>query len=177
MDKFDEAVDEAVIQEGKFKSLATATMLGLGAMGTPDVQAEPNQNPPIVNVAQMSDTDLLATTLYKECRGESKKGQEMVLSVIINRMKRKNESVRDVVLKKKQFSCWNASHDIDRGFMIDDPQFREFRHMSAKALAGRFEPLGDWDHYYAHNTCSPDWADSLENVTVEGEHTFGKGYN
>jgi len=41
MEKFDKAIEDGMLYEGKFKSLATATMLGLGSMGSPaEVQAE-----------------------------------------------------------------------------------------------------------------------------------------
>jgi len=48
----------------------------------------------------------LALTVWMEARGESFLGQLAVAWVIMNR--KQNNSVADTVLRKLQFSCWNA---------------------------------------------------------------------
>lgn len=49
----------------------------------------------------------VARTIYAEAKGEGEKGQTAVASVIWNRAGGKCANLIDVVLKDKQFSCWN----------------------------------------------------------------------
>ena len=66
----------------------------------------------------MSDTDILARTIFGEARGEGLEGMEAVACVIINRVKAKKwftgyelingvkvPNVAQTCLKKAQFSC------------------------------------------------------------------------
>lgn len=49
----------------------------------------------------------IARTIYAEAKGEKEEGQAAVASVIWNRAGGKCANLVDVVLKDKQFSCWN----------------------------------------------------------------------
>ena len=49
----------------------------------------------------------VARTIYAEAKGEKEEGQAAVASVIWNRAGGKCANLVDVVLKDKQFSCWN----------------------------------------------------------------------
>jgi N-acetylmuramoyl-L-alanine amidase len=88
-------------------------------------------NAATTDITQMSDIDILARTIYGEARGEKIGGMEAVASVVINRVKRAEKkngrywwgnSVRDVCLKKWQFSCWN----------VNDPNRKKIRITSSK---------------------------------------------
>jgi len=60
MDKFDKAIEEAMLEEGKFKSLAAATMMGLGAMQGGEAEASPQGRPPVSAKAEMTEDAFLA---------------------------------------------------------------------------------------------------------------------
>lgn len=52
-------------------------------------------------------TELLALTIWGEARGEPIEGQVAVANVIKNRVS-DGSDYYDVILKAKQFSCWNS---------------------------------------------------------------------
>lgn len=64
---------------------------------------------------------LLAITVWGEARGQSSLGRSAVAHVVLNRMKEKNLSVADTVLRKWQFSCFNAN-DPNRHKLLDPVQ-------------------------------------------------------
>ncbi len=49
----------------------------------------------------------LAATVYHEARGEPIEGQIAVAHVIMNRALKRGLTVQEVVLQRKQFSCYN----------------------------------------------------------------------
>ena len=49
----------------------------------------------------------LAMTVYFEAVGEPKWAQKVVVKVICNRAVRRRQTLKQVVLAPKQFSCWN----------------------------------------------------------------------
>ena len=65
----------------------------------------------------------VARTIYAEAKGEGEKGQAAVASVIWNRAGGKCENLIDVVLKYKQFSCWNKKKPgrTDKDYTIKIP--------------------------------------------------------
>jgi len=58
--KFDKAIEEAMLEEGKFKSLAAATMMGLGAMQGGNAEASPR---PPIEQSHISDSEMISRTL------------------------------------------------------------------------------------------------------------------
>ena len=65
----------------------------------------------------------VARTIYAEAKGEGEKGQAAVASVIWNRAGGKCANLVDVVLKDKQFSCWNEKKPgrTDKDYTIKIP--------------------------------------------------------
>jgi len=58
------------------------------------------------------NVEYMARTLWGEARGESEEGQVAVGHVIKNRVEKKTwygKTIKDVCLKKWQFSCWNEN--------------------------------------------------------------------
>ena len=56
----------------------------------------------------------MAKTIWGEARGEGLRGMQAVANVIMNRVDRGGwygASIKDVVLKPLQFSCWNRSEE------------------------------------------------------------------
>lgn len=128
-------------------------------------------------VDSMSDqADYLARTLYGECRGESANGQIAVANVIMNRVKAGGwfgASVKDVVLKPYQFSCWNKT---DPNYSIitnaTEAQLAPFRSIAEKAIAGKLPDLTNGATHYHAKSITPYWAASLTKTATIGNHVF-----
>lgn len=69
----------------------------------------------------LTDQEIMALTLWAECRGESLSGNIAVGSVIMNRVKHRGwdgQTIKEVCLWPKQFSCFNPD-DKQRKWMVD----------------------------------------------------------
>ena len=118
----------------------------------------------------------LAKTIYGEARGESVETMLAVGWVIRNRLqaKRYGDTYKDVVLQRKQFSCWNK----------DDPNYKVIKGVIKGSLwevcigvaivvmqsAEKHNPVVGVRHYYDKSMDSnpPYWAAGGERVAVYG---------
>ena len=125
-------------------------------------------------------TTYLAKTLWGEARGEGKRGMQAVGNVVLNRVKKAGwfgASVKDVVLKPYQFSCWNKA-DPNRA-KLDNLTFAELKSSGAYEVAenlinGKLPDItGGATHYHAKNV-TPYWAKSMTKTTEIGNHVFYK---
>ncbi len=67
----------------------------------------------MADLHEMSHVELLTACLWAEARGEPEDGQQAVCNVILNRVKKRMApSIRDVILKPKQFS-WTDPADVN----------------------------------------------------------------
>ena len=120
--------------------------------------------------------DLLARTIYGEARGEGKKGMQAVANVVMNRVKKGGwwgASIKDVVLKPYQFSCWNEN-DPNRAIILKatDAQLKQAREIADAAIAGTLPDItGGATHYHA-KSITPYWAASLTKTASIGNHVF-----
>jgi hypothetical protein len=143
----------------------------------------------------MSETMVVAKTIYGEARGEGIRGMLAVVCVIRNRVQ--HPRVRwwgvgwtGVCMAPFQFSCWNAN-DPNRKMLESIPEF------GANARFPRFDrayeiateivdpdsiphlaPGSAWpditkgaDHYHTVSV-SPNWADGRKPVARLGTHIF-----
>ena len=121
-------------------------------------------------------TDYLARTIYGEARGEGARGMQAVANVVMNRVKAGGwygASVKDVVLKPKQFSCWN-SDDPNRTIILaaTAAQLKQARSIAEQAINGTLPDItGGATHYHA-KSITPYWAASLKQTTTIGNHVF-----
>lgn len=120
---------------------------------------------------------IIADTLYMEARGEKPHGLRAVATVIFNRAHGKAEKMESVCLKPKQFSCWNGktpkSVRIAPKNALDKQAYELCLAIERELLTGKFEPLGDWTHYYNPQLCKPSWAKGTKRTQI-GNHTFLK---
>ena len=122
-------------------------------------------------------TDYLARTLYGEARGEGYRGMQAVANVIMNRVKKGGwygASVKDVVLKPYQFSCWNVT-DPNREKIINatPAQLSTALEIAKKAINGELPDItGGATHYYANSISAPYWASSMKKTATIGNHIF-----
>lgn len=85
----------------------------------PHSSASPDE-PSVRDYLSQSDIHLLATAIYLEGRGESKKCQAYIGSVILNRMIQGNKSLRSVLYAKNQFSVADdLAHTDPSGTQLD----------------------------------------------------------
>lgn len=139
----------------------------------------------------LSDTMVVAKTIYGEARSEGIRGMLAVACVIRNRVQ--HPRVRwwgtgwnGVCTAPFQFSCWNKG-DPNRTILMAIPEFgwdaRFPGFTLAYEIAGEFVdppsvPDDPWpditqgaDHYHSV-AVSPDWADGRKAVTMFGVHVF-----
>jgi len=132
----------------------------------------------------LSDTQLLALAIYGEARGESGEGKIAVGSVILERVKRGGwwgKTVREVILKPFQFSC----------FLEKDPNYGKLVHISdqwdevmalnaamndcygiaAGLLDGSIKPNVTATHYHT-DAVDTAWDDKMKLVATIGAHKF-----
>ena len=119
---------------------------------------------------------VVANTLYFEARSESEQGLREVATVIYNRAQNTGKTFEAVCLQPFQFSCWNASKTRKTAPKThsDTEAYRLCLAIEKELLTGKFEPLGEWTHYYNPRLCSPNWARDGQNKTQIGNHIFLK---
>ena len=119
---------------------------------------------------------VVANTLYFEARSESEQGLRTVATVIYNRAQNTGKTFEAVCLQPFQFSCWNASktRKITPKTRSDAEAYNLCLAIEKELLTGKFEPLGEWTHYYNPRLCSPNWARDGQNKTQIGNHIFLK---
>lgn len=125
-----------------------------------------------VEFEDIPDNYIVAATLILEAGGEeAPNAMVAVYEVISNRAVNKSRSKRDIVLQRKQFSCWNNVKKRKSLYMraISHPKF-------TKALAIVQNPTATSytsgaDHYHA-DYVSPYWISSLERTVTIGRHVF-----
>lgn len=122
--------------------------------------------------ADLLNRFMLALCVWREARGESKRGKLLVASVVRNR----SEDVRwpgtyaGVVTQPKQFSCFNAD---DANALLfpkqNDPSWIESVNAANTIMDDGV--LTSANHYCV-NTLRPDWYDARKITETEGNHVF-----
>ena len=118
----------------------------------------------------------MAKTIFGESRGESQNGQIAVGHTILNRVKAGGwygASIKDVVLKPYQFSCWNQG-DVNRELIINktSQQLLPYYELSKKIINGTIpDNTGGATHYHAKGV-TPYWAAKMTKTATIGNHVF-----
>ena len=130
----------------------------------------------ILVCALKAQAGIVADTIYMEARGEGEHGQRAVATVIYNRAKNTGKTFEAVCLQPFQFSCWNASktRKITPRTRSDTKAYELCLAIEKELLTGKFEPLGEWTHYYNPRLCNPKWARDGQDKTQIGNHIFLK---
>jgi N-acetylmuramoyl-L-alanine amidase len=138
-------------------------------------------------VSAAHDIDILARTIWGEARGESFDGRLAVAWVAVNRLKRGRygDTLAEVCLRPKQFSCWNED-DPNRpkmlGLKAEDPIFAECLGIAALVYAaskgrGGALPADLKDAtlnstHYCVSSLDPYWARGKTPTCSVGRHKF-----
>ena len=120
--------------------------------------------------------DYMARTIYGEARGEGVRGMQAVANVIMNRVRAGGwygASVKDVVLKPYQFSCWNEN-DPNRKIILNATaeQLATARSIADKAIAGELPDITGGATNYHAKSVNPYWAASMTKTATIGNHIF-----
>lgn len=131
------------------------------------------------------DLMVMTGTLWGECRGEPHEAKIAVAWVIRNRAQkggRYGGTIRDVCLKPKQFSSWNAAdpnsrkvHKIGIEWSYDDqdwPAVLDCLLASLLVVSGKaVDPTSESTHYHTHFV-NPSWSKNKTPAAVIGAHRF-----
>ena len=174
---------------GIVDAAALSKAVGASADGKPVQVSDPNIQKKIYNIIGKDKyedaviVNVIARTLMGEAVGEnSTEAFDAVASVIWNRAGGRKAKFVDTILKPLQFSCWNKLNRADKRNFVIKPHGRALTNPAAwkycvslakRMVDGDFTPVGNWNHYYAHNKVNPSWASKLKGKKVIGNHTFG----
>lgn len=118
----------------------------------------------------LPDAKLMALLLWHEARGEPTVGKLAVAHVVINRVDKQSwygRSIRDVITKPYQFSCFN-----DDNFAIHyDPVCMA---ISELALGGATVDVTRGATHYHADYVTPNWLSGMRFLVRYGRHLFYK---
>lgn len=121
-------------------------------------------------VASAEELPIPVATIIGECANCSDEGMIAVGNVIRNRAKLRGQTVEEVCLAPKQFSCWNGKgwvvNHIERNRWVIDRAWAAWR-----ASATEDVTLGS-DHYFADYIKRPRWAKDMTFKARVGKHLF-----
>ena len=132
------------------------------------------------SLEELDDLEVMALTVWGEARGEGPDGQKAVAWTIMNRANDPGkdwwgDTIRDVCLKKWQFSVWN-DNDPNRAKMLSlspqDPLLNGIRQICSDTIAGNIPtPIGKCTHYCT-SVSTPDWKQGRSPAFTIGRHDF-----
>ena len=130
---------------------------------------------PAVN-NKLSDRNVIALTLWGECRGEPWAGKYLVAEVIANRSLKNCRSAREVCLSPLQFSCWNTAAGkrklIAQVGKNDRTQaWKDCLALADMILNPAYRPTSHATHYHALSIM-PKWAKDFKLCAIVGNHKF-----
>lgn len=132
----------------------------------------------VTDYPDLSDREVLAKTIWGEARSDGYVGMHAVCCTILNRAKRPGwwgKNIREVCLKRRQYSCWNAG-DPNLQKMINvtetDKEYVVALEIADIALDGKLEDITNHSTHYHTKSIMPYWARSEEPVAIIGAHMF-----
>jgi len=108
----------------------------------------------------------MVENVWHEARGEGMRGMHAVALVTMNRVKRRNKTVCEVVYEPRQFS-WTSSATGD---MIDN--IKAVRKAVANVMTNSVSDFTKGATHYHANYVNPYWADDMQRTVVVGKHIF-----
>jgi len=124
---------------------------------------------------QARDLDCLTDAVYYEARGETKRGQQAVATVVLNRVKNPNfpKSVCGVVFQRAAGTCqfsFVCDGSMRRGREVG--AWEEARSVAARALSGYvLRDIGSATHFHTIEV-APQWGPKMLRVAQVGLHVF-----
>lgn len=136
----------------------------------------------MISTDSLSDTEVVARTLWAEARNQGEAGMVAVACVIQNRARNPGwwgHDLRSVCLARRQFSCWNASDPqakLIRAEAIHDRIYPLALAIASEAVAQRLADVTHGaDHYCTKAVAGQtSWAKGRTPVYTCGSHLFFK---
>jgi spore germination cell wall hydrolase CwlJ-like protein len=127
----------------------------------------------------INDESLFAICLWGEARGASMEAKIAMANVIWNRHKMWKKTLKDVILKPKQFSCFNED-DKNRPKMLEvlnqeplvDVDYWECYWVAWGVMYEYLKNNIGKACYYNTKGCDPTWDDKMKLVKVIGNTEF-----
>jgi len=126
-------------------------------------------------VQQARDLDCLTDAVYYEARGETKRGQQAVATVVLNRVKNPSfpKTVCGVVFQRAAGTCqfsFACDGSMRRGREAD--AWQDARRIAARALSGYvLRDIGSATHFHTIDV-APQWGPRMLRVAQVGLHVF-----
>lgn len=128
----------------------------------------------------MTDTEVLALTIWGEARGEPLESKVGVANVIKNRATAKNATVSSICLAPHQFSCWTEEKDqmgyaeeAIHGLIVMLPDLVECVFLAEGIMTNKLrDNTHGANHYYATSIAAPRWAIGATPLAHLGHHIF-----
>ena len=151
----------------------------------PPAHIQPATQQP-TNTINLTNSYIVAATLWGEARGEGEIGMQAVMNVIMNRAKGDFSKASKIVLKPKQFSMWNKipdpeasalnlAREIRRTKPQDEASYMKAIEIVDKAATGKLPDITDGATFYVSpKKASPDWAKKMIKTKTIGNHDFYK---
>lgn len=133
---------------------------------------------------KISDVELLALLVYGEARGEIDLGKNAIARVVVNRLNQwawYGKSVKEVCLKKYQFSCFNEN-DPNRAKLLELAEMEQKPTLYNLCLNAAIMALNENSkditngatHYFNPKIVTPAWAKNMKKTCTIGNHEFYK---
>lgn len=161
------AYDPATIQDGQDHQLQQLAARLRGEQGAPEEAAGQLQ--------AARDLDCMTDAVYFEARGESKRGQQAVATVVMNRVRNPHfpKTVCGVVFQRAAGGCqFSFACDGSMRHGREQNAWDEARRVAARALSGYLlRDVGSATHFHTVDV-SPDWGPQMLKVAQVGLHIF-----
>lgn len=121
--------------------------------------------------------DVIAATIIMEAGGEYHVGAlEAVYEVIVTRAKKRNKTLAQVCLQRKQFSCWNGKADGRKSLEATIAKAKKHPRwqIAYNVIGTKTNYTNGADHYFADYIEAPYWAKSMTKTVKIGKHIFFK---
>ena len=133
----------------------------------------------MVDPQSLDEIDVLTRTVYGEARGESQDGQAAAVWVIRNRAAKgvayMGRSIKEVCLKPKQFSCWDAN-DVNRQRLVNldttSDVYQKIRRVVQEVMDGTRKDNTQGSTHYHTKSVKPGWTTGKSPVVTIGNHLF-----
>jgi spore germination cell wall hydrolase CwlJ-like protein len=126
-------------------------------------------------VQQARDLDCLTDAVYYEARGETKRGQQAVATVVLNRVKNPSfpKTVCGVVFQRAAGTCqFSFACDGSMRRSREADAWQDARRIAARALSGYvLRDIGSATHFHTIDA-APQWGPRMLRVAQVGLHVF-----
>jgi len=125
----------------------------------------------ILGISKNLYAGIVAEVIACESGGEGQKGMYAVACVISNRAKIKHKTAKQVVLRRKQFSCLTQQSKATRlKLYLQNKDYADY--LETMIMQDKLKDItAGATHYFNPKLCSPYWAKGKKTIKI-GNHLF-----